>query len=95
VSCNIRRKIADNPALAERFADLLALAVRMRFQDHRRRGPKVYSLHALEAECIGKSKAVSARAPHEFGCKVSIATPATKPTGGRFVHAKAIVWQPV
>src|SRR5205814_9782461 len=43
---------------------------------------KVYSLHAPEVECIGKGKA---RAPYEFGCKVSIATPATKPKGGQFV----------
>jgi hypothetical protein len=58
------------------FADLLALAVRVRLQDHRQRGPKVYALHAPEVECIGKGKA---RAPYEFGCKVSVATPATKP----------------
>jgi hypothetical protein len=32
-----------------------------------------------------------ARAPYEFGCKVSIATPATAPKGGQFVlHAKAL-----
>ena len=65
---DIRRKIADKPMLQERFADLLALAVRVRFQDHRQRGPKVYALHAPEVECIGKGKA---RAPYEFGCKVS------------------------
>ena len=35
-----------------------------------------------EEECIGKGKA---RAPYEFGCKVSIATPATAPKGGQFV----------
>ena len=36
---------------------------------------------------IGKGKA---RAPYEFGCKVSIATPVTSPKGGQFVlHAKA------
>jgi transposase, IS5 family len=89
---DIRRKIAGNPALSERFADLLALAVRVRFQDHRQRGPKVYALHAPEIECIGKGKA---RAPYEFGCKVSIATPATKPKGGQFVlHAKALHGNP-
>jgi IS5 family transposase len=53
---DIRRKIADNETLKERFADLLALAVRVRFQDHRQRGPKVYALHAPEVECIGKVK---------------------------------------
>lgn len=89
---DIRRKIAGNPRLSERFADLLALAVRVRFQDHRQRGPKVYALHAPEVECIGKGKA---RAPYEFGCKVSIATPATKPKGGQFVlHAKALHGNP-
>jgi IS5 family transposase len=85
---DIRRKIAGNDRLEQRFADLLALAVRVRFQDHRQRGPKVYALHAPEVECIGKGKA---RAPYEFGCKVSIATSATKPKGGQFVlHAKAL-----
>ena len=63
---DIRRKIAGNELLEERFADLLALAVRVRLQDHRQRGPKVYALHAPEVECIGKGKA---RAPYEFGCK--------------------------
>ncbi len=49
---------------------------------------KVYALHAPEVECIGKGKA---RAPYEFGCKVSIATPVTSPRGGQFVpHAKAL-----
>src|SRR3979411_431730 len=45
---DIRRKIAGNDRLEQRFADLLALAVRVRFQDHRQRGPKVYALHAPE-----------------------------------------------
>jgi transposase, IS5 family len=89
---DIRRKIDDDAALRERFADLLALAHRVRFQDHRQRGPKVYSLHAPEVECIGKGKA---RAPYEFGCKVSIATPVTKPKGGQCVlHAKALHGNP-
>ena len=43
---DIRRKLASNDALEQRFTDLLALAVRVRFQDHRQRGPKVYALHA-------------------------------------------------
>ena len=75
---DIRRKIEGNAELEERFANLLALAVRVRFQDHRQRGPKIYALHAPEVECIGKGKA---RAPYEFGCKVSIATPATQAQG--------------
>jgi IS5 family transposase len=80
---DIRRKIADNEVLKERFADLLALAVRLRFQGHRQCGPKVYALHAPEVECIRKGKA---RAPYEFGCKVSIATPGHQ-TQGRPVRA--------
>jgi IS5 family transposase len=89
---DIRRKIAGNAALEERFADLLALAVRVRLQDHRQRGRKVYALHAPEVECIGKGKA---RTPYEFGCKVSVATSATKPKGGQFVlHAKALHGNP-
>lgn len=78
--------------LSERLAELLRLAVRVRFQDHRQRGPKIYALHAPEVECIGKGKA---RAPYEFGCRVSVATPATKPKGGQFVlHAKALHGNP-
>jgi len=89
---DIRRKIAGNAPLEERFSGLLDLAVRVRLQDHRQRGPKVYALHAPEVECIGKGKA---RAPYEFGCKVSVATPATKPKGGQFVlHAKALHGNP-
>src|SRR5262250_912263 len=89
---DIRRKLAGNEELERRFADLLSLAFRVRFQDHRQRGPKVYALHAPEVECIGKGKA---RTPYEFGCKVSVATSATKPKGGQFVlHAKALHGNP-
>lgn len=89
---DIRRKIDGNARLEERFAGLLGLAVKVRHQDHRQRGPKVYSLHAPEVECIGKGKA---RAPYEFGCKVSVATPVTQPKGGQFVlHAKALHGNP-
>jgi transposase, IS5 family len=66
--------------------------LRVRHQEQRHRGPKVYSLHAPEVECIGRGKA---RAPYEFGCKVSIATPVTAPRGGQFVlHAKALHGNP-
>ena len=51
---DIRRKIAGNETLEARFAEPLALAHRVRFQDHRQRGPKVYALHAPEVECIGR-----------------------------------------
>jgi len=89
---DIRRKIEGNAALQDRFAPLLDLAVRVRQQDHRQRGQKVYSLHAPEVECIGKGKA---RKPYEFGCKVSVVTPVTAPKGGQFVlHAKALHGNP-
>lgn len=89
---DIRRKTEDDAALKGRFAHLLDLAVKVSLQDHRQRGPKVYSLHAPEVECIGKGKA---RAPYEFGCKVSVATPVTSPKGGQFVlHAKALHGNP-
>src|SRR6478609_9380876 len=89
---DINRKVRDNPELEARFAPLRDLAVKVRHQDHRQRGPKVYSLHAPEVECIGKGKAGK---PYEFGCKVSIVTPVTAPKGGQFVlHAKALHGNP-
>jgi transposase, IS5 family len=89
---DIGRQIDGKPELRTHFVHLLDLAIKVRFQDQRRRGPKVYSLHAPEVECIGKGKA---HAPYEFGCKVSIATPATAPKGGQFVlHAKALHGNP-
>ena len=85
---DINRRIDGNAVLEERLRPLLILAGQVRAQDHRQRGPKVYSLHAPEVECIGKGKA---RTPYEFGCKVSLATPITRPRGGQFVlHAKAL-----
>jgi len=89
---DITRKIAGDAALAERFSPLIDRARRVRMQDHRQRGHKIYALHAPEVECIGKGKA---RAPYEFGCKVSVATPVTQPKGGQFVlHAKALHGNP-
>ncbi len=89
---DIGRQTDDKPELQARFAPLLDLAIKVRHQDHRQRGPKIYSLHAPEVECIGKGKT---RAPYEFGCKVSIATPVTSPKGGQFVlHTKALHGNP-
>ena len=72
---DINRKVAGDPALEQRFAPLRSLALTIRFQNQRQRGRRVYSLHAPEVECIGKGKA---RAPYEFGCKVSIASPSPR-----------------
>lgn len=89
---DIARKIEGDDALEARFAMLLGLARRVFAQDHRQRGAKVYSLHAPEVECIGKGKA---RTPYEFGCKVSLVTPVTKPKGGQFVlHSQAMHGNP-
>jgi IS5 family transposase len=57
---DIRRKIEGNTALEDRFGPLHNLALRVRHQEQHQRGPKVYSLHAPEVECIGRGKA---RAP--------------------------------
>ncbi len=89
---DVGRKTADDEALREIFATPLSRADQVRRQRQRQRGWKLYSLHAPEVECIGKGKA---RAPYEFGCKVSIATPVTKPKGGQFVlHAGALHGNP-
>jgi IS5 family transposase len=89
---DIGRKIDGNEGLQEVFAVPLSRANQVRRQRQRQRGWKLYSLHAPEVECIGKGKA---RAPYEFGCKVSIATPVTRPKGGQFVlHAKALHGNP-
>ena len=89
---DINRKIAGNEELKQRFAPLIDLAVKVRHQTPQQRGHKVYALHAPEVECIGKGKA---KAPYEFGCKVSLATPVTQPKGGQFVlYAEAMHGNP-
>jgi transposase, IS5 family len=81
---DITRKIASDDWLQSKFAWLLNLAKRVREQE---RGPKVYSLHAPEVECIGKGKP---HKPYEFGVKVSVATTLKRCKGGQFaIHAKA------
>jgi transposase, IS5 family len=66
------------PSSTPRFASLLDLATKVRLQEH----------YAPEVECIGKGKA---RAPYEFGCKVSM----TSSKGGQFVlHATALHGNP-
>jgi IS5 family transposase len=79
---DIDRKIAGNASLEGAFHNELALARRVRDQQRRQIGPKVYSLHAPEVECIGKGKA---HKPYEFGCKVAVATTNAHAPGGQFV----------
>ena len=89
---DIGRRIAGNDALEEAFARELTLARRVRDQDHGQRGPKVYSLHAPEVECIGKGKA---HRPYEFGVKVSVVTPLHRSRGGQFIaHVVALPGNP-
>src|ERR1700739_1862844 len=78
---DIGRRIDGDPELEEIFAQPLSLSRRVLAQDQRQRGPKVYSLHAPEVECIGKGKA---HRPYEFGIKVSVATTAHRSKGGHF-----------
>jgi len=89
---DIGRKIKGNDVLETKFAKLLWLAKRVREQKQRQRGPKVYSLHAPEVECIGKGKP---HRPYEFGVKVSVATTASHAKGGQFVtHVQTVPGNP-
>src|SRR5712691_922811 len=89
---DIGRRIADDDAMKEAFVKPLSLARRVLTQNHKQRGPKVYSLHAPEVECIGKGKA---HRPYEFGVKVSVATPLKHSKGGQFVtHVAALPGNP-
>lgn len=70
---------------------MLALARRVLDQKQQQRGPKVYSLHAPEVECIGKGT----HRPYEFGLKVSVATTLSHVRGGQLVtHVKALTGNP-
>jgi len=89
---DIARKIDGDARLEAKFAWLLNLARRVRAQERGQRGPKVYSLHAPEVECIGKGKP---HKPYEFGVKVSVSTPLKHSKGGQFVtHIQALPGNP-
>ena len=60
-----RGQISDEP-----LRELLALAHRLLVQERDSKN-KIYSVHALEVECIAKGKA---HKRYEFGCKASVAT---------------------
>lgn len=92
ITRDIRRKIDGDEELQESFAVPLGRAAQIRGQKQRQRGWKLYSWHAPETECIGKGKA---RAPYEFGVKVSLATTNRRCKGGQFIlHAKALPGNP-
>ena len=89
---DVMRKTRDDADLSRIFAQPLSLAFRVRHQRQNQRGPKVYSLHAPEVECIGKGKA---HRPYEFGVKVSVATTLARSKGGQFIaHVKALPGNP-
>jgi IS5 family transposase len=89
---DIARKIRGDEGLQAIFAKPLTLARRVHAQERGQRGPKVYSLHAPEVECIGKGKP---HRPYEFGVKVSVATTLRHAKGGQFVaHVKALPGNP-
>jgi IS5 family transposase len=77
--------------MVERLESTLGRAWRIA---HQKRGDRgyLYSWHATEVECISKGKA---RAPYEFGCKVSIATNLHPAAGGHFIlQARALHGNP-
>src|SRR5437016_9447797 len=89
---DITRKIAGEESLQAMFKRLLNLSGRVLEQKRHQRGPKIYSLHAPEVECIGKGKP---HRPYEFGVKVSVATTLKRSKGGQFaLHAKALPGNP-
>ena len=89
---DIERKIDGDEGLQETFAVALGRAAQIRGQKQRQRGWKLYSWHAPETECIGKGKA---RAPYEFGVKVSLTTTNRRCKGGQFIlHSKALPGSP-
>jgi transposase, IS5 family len=89
---DIARKIEGDPRRENAFARLMSLARRVRDQQRGQRGPKVYSLHAPEVDCIGKGKP---HKPYEFGVKVSVATTLKRCKGGQFVtHVQALPGNP-
>jgi len=74
------------------FKSILSRARQVRDQQQRQCGPKLYSLHAPEVECIGKGKP---HRPYEFGVKISVTTTHRHAKGGQFVtHAKALPGNP-
>src|SRR5258707_12336846 len=83
------------PALAESSAQRLEHTLGRAWHiAQQRRGDRdyLYSWHAPETECISKGKA---RAPYEFGCKVSIATNLHPAKGGHFIlQARALHGNP-
>lgn len=89
---DVRRKIKSDAPLQAKFDAILRRCDIVRTQRARVAGPKVYSLHAPEVECIGKGKA---HKPYEFGVKASIAATLNPCAGGQFIaHACSLPGKP-
>lgn len=89
---DIRHRIAGRETIETAFDGPLSRASQIRSQRQRQRGWKLYSFHVPEVECIDKGKA---RAPYEFGVKVSIVTTnACSPGGQSVLHAAALPGNP-
>jgi transposase, IS5 family len=91
---DVRRKMTAGPLSAGAITRLENVLGRAAHIAQQQRGDKgyLYSWHATEAECISKGKA---RAPYEFGCKVSLATNLHPAQGGHFIlHARALHGNP-
>ncbi len=91
---DIGRKVAGKAGLVSGIVleHMLARARCVLDQKRGQRGPKIYSLHAPEVECIGKGKA---HRPYEFGVKVSVASTLSHAKGGQFVtHVKTLPGNP-
>lgn len=91
---DIGRKVEGKANLVDGIVleHMLARARQVLDQKRGQRGPKIYSLHAPEVECIGKGKA---HRPYEFGVKVSVATTLAHAKGGQFVaHVKSLPGNP-
>ena len=92
---DVRRKMAVFAGLSEQQIQRLEIALAKAWRiAQQRRGDAayLYSWHATEVECISKGKA---RAPYEFGCKVSLATNLHPTKGGHFIlHAQALHGNP-
>lgn len=89
---DIVRKTQGDPQLQDRFARILELSGRLMIQKKRQDGPKIYSLHAPEVECIAKGKV---HRPYEFGVKASVAATLNPCAGGQFItHACALPGRP-
>jgi hypothetical protein len=88
---DIRRKIEGDPALEDRSGPPLDLALRVRHQEQRQRGLKVYSLYAYSATIWMGSRIASWRNVPEDAIVASFIL---LPEDGRSVRGRPVVERP-